>query len=73
MFPFFVSTFEALFQRNVRAHVLLVLEINCDIFRMLVHGVPVTCLSGCVSIGFPHARLSLRVVTGSDNSPNFLE
>ena len=34
---------------------------------------PVACLSGSVSIGFPRACLSLRVVTGSDNSPNFLE
>ena len=32
---------------------------------------PVACLSGSVSIGFPHACLSLRVVTGSDNSPNY--
>ena len=32
----------------------------------------VACLSWSVSTGFPHARLSLRVVTGSDNGPNFL-
>ena len=32
---------------------------------------PVACLSGSVSIGFPHACLSLRVVTGSDNGPDF--
>ena len=34
---------------------------------------PAACLSGSVSIGFPHACLSLRVVTGSDNGPNFSE
>ena len=34
---------------------------------------PVACVSGSVSIGFPHACLSLRVVTGSDNSPKCLE
>ena len=33
---------------------------------------PVACWSRSVSIGFPHACLSLRVGTGSDN-PNFLE
>ena len=32
---------------------------------------PVACLSWSVSIGFPHACLSLQVVTGSDNVPNF--
>ena len=40
---------------------------------VLGHGFFVACLSGTVSIGFPHACLSLRVVTGSDKSPNFLE
>ena len=33
---------------------------------------PVACLLWSVSIGFPHACLSLRVVTGSGISPNFL-
>ena len=33
----------------------------------------VVCLSWSVSIGFPHACLSLRVVTGSNDVPNFLE
>ena len=31
----------------------------------------VACLPWSVSIGFPHACLSLRVCTGSDNGPNF--
>ena len=35
--------------------------------------VSVACLSGSISIGFPHAGLSLRVVTEYDNVPNFLE
>ena len=34
---------------------------------------PVACLSWSVSIGFPHACLPLRVVTGSDSSPTFSE
>ena len=34
---------------------------------------PVAYLSWTVSIGFPHACLSLRVVTGSNDVPNFLE
>ena len=33
----------------------------------------VACLSWSVSIGFPRACLSLRVVTGSNNVPNFLK
>ena len=34
---------------------------------------PVACLSASVSIGFLHACLSLRVVTGSDNVTHLLE
>ena len=40
---------------------------------MLVHSFPSLCLSGSVSIGFPQACLSLRVVTGSDNLSQFSE
>ena len=35
--------------------------------------IPEACLSRPVSIGFPHACLSLRVDTGSDNVPKFLQ
>ena len=34
---------------------------------------PVACLSWSVSVGFPHACMSLRVAAGSANVPNFLE